>query len=99
MTVPDVTVVTAVYNTMPYLTRCLTSLMEQTIGLDRLEVIAVDDGSSDGSGRELDRFAQRYPDTVKVIHQANSGGPAVPSTSCSRRMTPRHMTLTSGLPE
>ncbi|MEU7277242.1 glycosyltransferase family 2 protein [Streptomyces sp. NPDC045431] len=79
MTTPDVTVVVAVYNTMPYLTECLNSLVGQSIGLDRLEVVAVDDGSTDDSGRELDRFAEKYPGTVKVIHQENSGGPAAPS--------------------
>ncbi|MBV7668672.1 glycosyltransferase [Streptomyces halstedii] len=76
---PDVTVVIAVYNTMPYLTECLNSLVGQSIGLDRLEIVAVDDGSTDTSGQELDRFAERYPGTVKVMHQANSGGPAAPS--------------------
>ncbi|WP_200210562.1 glycosyltransferase family 2 protein [Micromonospora coerulea] len=79
MSQPDVTVIVAVYNTMPYLTTCLTSLVEQTIGLDRLEVVAVDDGSTDGSAAELDRFAKRYPGTVTVLHQPNSGGPAAPS--------------------
>ncbi|MFD3522522.1 glycosyltransferase family 2 protein [Streptomyces sp. NPDC058653] len=76
---PDVTVVVAVYNTMPYLTECLNSLVGQTIGRERLEVVAVNDGSTDSSGAELDRFAELYPDTVKVIHQENSGGPAAPS--------------------
>ncbi|XCM32293.1 glycosyltransferase [Streptomyces parvus] len=76
---PDVTVVVAVYNTMPYLTECLDSLIRQSIGLERLEVVAVDDGSTDGSGTELDRYAERYPDVVKVLHQPNSGGPAAPS--------------------
>ncbi|MER7662309.1 glycosyltransferase family 2 protein [Streptomyces sp. NPDC096193] len=79
MTSPDVTVVVAVYNTMPYLTECLNSLVGQSIGLDRLEIVAVDDGSTDDSGAELDRFAKKYPKTVKVIRQANSGGPAAPS--------------------
>ncbi len=79
MTSPDVTVVVAVYNTMPYLTECLNSLVGQSIGLDRLEIVAVDDGSTDDSAAELDRFAKKYPNTVKVIHQANSGGPAAPS--------------------
>ncbi|ARF72503.1 glycosyl transferase [Kitasatospora albolonga] len=79
MTEPDVTVVVAVYNTMPYLTECLNSLVGQSIGTERLQVIAVDDGSTDDSGRELDRFAERYPGTVTVIHQENSGGPAAPS--------------------
>ncbi|MYX13663.1 glycosyltransferase [Streptomyces sp. SID8374] len=76
---PDVSVVVAVYNTMPYLTECLNSLVRQSIGLDRLEVVAVDDGSTDDSGAELDRFAERYPGVVKVLHQENSGGPAAPS--------------------
>lgn len=78
-TTPDVTVVVAVYNTMPYLTQCLNSLVGQSIGLRRLQIVAVDDGSTDDSGAELDRFAKEYPDTVKVIHQENSGGPAAPS--------------------
>ncbi|MCX4385617.1 glycosyltransferase [Micromonospora peucetia] len=91
MTVPDVTVVIAVYNTMPYLTRCLTSLVEQTIGRDRLEIIAVDDGSTDGSGRELDRFAESYPGTVQVLRQPNSGGPAAPSNRALERATGRYV--------
>ncbi|MFF5619083.1 glycosyltransferase family 2 protein [[Kitasatospora] papulosa] len=88
---PDVTVVVAVYNTMPYLTECLNSLVGQSIGLDRLEVIAVDDGSTDRSGAELDRFAEQYPDTVKVIHQANSGGPAAPSNRALDVATGRYV--------
>ncbi|WUH98683.1 glycosyltransferase [Spirillospora sp. NBC_00431] len=75
----DVTVVVAVYNTMPYLTGCLNSLVEQSIGAARMEVIAVDDGSTDGSGAELDRFAEEYPGIVRVLRQPNSGGPAAPS--------------------
>ncbi len=79
MTTPDVTVVIAVYNTMPYLTTCLDSLLEQSIGRDRLEVIAVDDGSTDDSGKVLDEYAAAHPDVIRVIHQENSGGPASPS--------------------
>jgi glycosyltransferase involved in cell wall biosynthesis len=75
---PDVSVIVAVYDSMPYLGACLTSLVEQTIGLDRMEIIAVDDGSTDGSGKELDRFAETWPGVVRVIHQTNSGGPAAP---------------------
>ncbi|GAA3054457.1 hypothetical protein GCM10020229_77750 [Kitasatospora albolonga] len=77
--VPDVTVVVAVYDTMPYLTVCLSSLVRQTLGPGRLEVVAVDDGSTDGSGAELDRFAAAHPGLFRVVHQPNSGGPAAPS--------------------
>ncbi|MEO3923857.1 glycosyltransferase [Micromonosporaceae bacterium B7E4] len=81
MIAPDVSVVVPVYNTMPYLTRCLDSLVRQTIGLPRMQVVAVDDGSTDRSGAELDRYAARYPEVFTVIHQPNSGGPAGP---CNR---------------
>ena len=75
---PDVTVIIPVYNTRPYLAACLDSLIAQTIGHDRLEVMAVDDGSTDGSGELLDEYAASYPDVVRVHHQPNSGGPAAP---------------------
>ncbi|WP_435285007.1 glycosyltransferase family 2 protein [Streptomyces bacillaris] len=86
---PDVTVVVAVYNTMPYLTECLNSLLGQSIGHERLEVIAVDDGSTDDSGRELDRFAAEHPDVITVVHQPNSGGPAAPSNRALELATGR----------
>ncbi|MEO3973399.1 glycosyltransferase family 2 protein [Streptomyces sp. CAU 1734] len=90
-TTPDVTVVVAVYNTMPYLTECLNSLVGQSIGLDRLEVVAVDDGSTDDSGAELDRFAERHPGVFKVVHQPNSGGPAAPSNRALELATGRYV--------
>ncbi|MES9536462.1 glycosyltransferase [Actinomadura sp. NPDC000600] len=89
--VPDVTVVVAVYNTMPYLTDCLNSLVGQSIGRDRMEVVAVDDGSTDGSGAELDRFAAEYPDVVTVLRQPNSGGPAAPSNRALDVATGRYV--------
>lgn len=66
-----------VYNSMPYLTETLTSVLEQDLPEERLEVIAVDDGSTDGSGEELDRFAANHP-RLTVIHQPNSGWPGMP---------------------
>jgi hypothetical protein len=78
---PDVTVIVPVYNALPYLTDCMDSLVRQSIGADRLEIIAVDDGSTDGSSEELSRFAQLYPGLVTVLRQANSGSPGGP---CNR---------------
>ncbi|GAA1400893.1 glycosyltransferase family 2 protein [Catellatospora coxensis] len=88
MTAVDVSVIVPVYNTMPDLRRCLNSLVNQTIGQDRMEIIAVDDGSTDGSPAELARFAERYP-SVKVIRQPNSGGPASPCNHGLRLATGR----------
>ncbi|GAA1935512.1 glycosyltransferase family 2 protein [Streptomyces sodiiphilus] len=78
MTVPDVSVIIGAYNAMPYLTRCVTSVVEQTIGQDRMEIITIDDGSTDGTGEELDRLATAHPGLLRVRHQKNSGGPGGP---------------------
>ena len=93
MTAPDVTVVVAVYNTMPYLERTLSSLVEQSIGVSRLQVIAVDDGSTDGSAETLDRYAAEHPTVFDVIHQPNSGGPAGPSNRALDVATGRYVSV------
>jgi len=75
---PDVTVVIGAYEAMPYLVECLASVEAQTIGPERIEVVAVDDGSTDGTGECLEEFAARAAMPVTVIRQDNSGGPSGP---------------------
>lgn len=65
-----VSVVVPIYNQEHYLTRCLTSLRRQTY--TNLEIILVDDGSTDGSGQICDQFAIEDP-RCKVIHKENGG--------------------------
>ncbi|WP_369271004.1 glycosyltransferase family 2 protein [Streptomyces sp. R11] len=78
VTQPDVTVIIGAYEAMPYLVECLASVEAQTIGPGRIEVIAVDDGSTDGTGECLEEFAARAAMPVTVIRQGNSGGPSGP---------------------
>ncbi|MER7489325.1 glycosyltransferase family 2 protein [Streptomyces sp. NPDC126497] len=78
MAQPDVTVVIGAYEAMPYLVECLASVEAQTIGPERIEVVAVDDGSTDGTGEYLEEFAARAPMPVTVLRQENSGGPSGP---------------------
>ncbi|PKW07771.1 Glycosyl transferase family 2 [Streptomyces sp. 1222.5] len=78
MTQPDVSVIIGAYEAMPYLVECLASVEAQTIDPARLEVIAVDDGSTDGTGGCLEEFAARAPMPVTVVRQDNSGGPSGP---------------------
>ena len=75
---PTVSVIIAAYNAMPYVTRCITSVAEQSIGQDALQVIVVDDGSTDGTAKELDRLSEVHPGLLTVSHQENSGGPSAP---------------------
>ncbi|MDN3240429.1 glycosyltransferase family 2 protein [Glycomyces tritici] len=67
-----------VHNAMPYLLQCLQSVVDQTIGTAKLEVIAVDDGSTDGSGEALDEFAAAHPGLARIVHQEASGTPSAP---------------------
>lgn len=65
-----ISVIVPVYNPGGYLAPCLESLIAQTYR--NLEMILVDDGSTDGSGAVCDAFA-RLDGRIKVIHQQNSG--------------------------
>ncbi|WP_405390872.1 glycosyltransferase [Streptomyces sp. NBC_01102] len=75
---PDVSVVIGAYEAMPYLIRCLESVEAQTLPAGRMEIIAVDDGSTDGTGKYLEEFAARTAIPMRVIRQENSGGPSGP---------------------
>jgi glycosyltransferase involved in cell wall biosynthesis len=76
-TEPDVSVIVPVYNGAPYLERCYGSIAAQSLGSNRVQVIFIDDGSTDDSPAMLDRIASENP-SVDVFHTANSGGPAAP---------------------
>lgn len=65
-----ISVIIPIYNTAPYLERCLSSITLQTYG--NLEIICVDDGSTDGSGRIVDQFSERDKRVV-ALHQQNAG--------------------------
>jgi len=72
-----VSVIVPVFNTEPYLVECLDSLLAQDMPSGEFEIVAVDDGSTDGSGRILDDYADRHG-RVRVLHQENSGWPGRP---------------------
>jgi glycosyltransferase involved in cell wall biosynthesis len=66
----DVSVVIPVYNAQKYLDVCLKSVVEQS--LENLEIICVNDGSTDGSPAILRKYADRDK-RVKIINKENSG--------------------------
>ena len=65
-----VSVIVPIYNVEEYLERCIESILRQSY--NNLEIILVDDGSTDRSGEICDAFAQK-DNRVKVIHQVNGG--------------------------
>ena len=58
------------YNSEAYMRNCIHSLLA---GGEEVEIIIVDDGSSDGTGAIADEYAQKYPTIVKAVHQENGG--------------------------
>lgn len=68
---PKISVIIPVYNVKQYLQQCLQSLVDQKI-FHELEVVAVNDGSTDGSAEILNDFFGKYPN-IQVINQENQG--------------------------
>jgi len=67
---PLISVIVPVYNVAQYLDACLESIVSQSY--PHLEILVVDDGSTDGSGNQCDRWAERDR-RIRVIHQPNGG--------------------------
>ena len=65
-----ISVIVPVYNVKPYLDDCVRSLLAQTVPV---EIILVDDGSTDGSALLCERYAEEYPDTVRSLRVENGG--------------------------
>ena len=69
----DFSVVMSVYNVEQFLREAVSSLEHQRFGFSRIQLILVDDGSSDGSGAICDTYGKKYPDNVIVVHKKNGG--------------------------
>ena len=72
-----ISVIVPVYNVEPYVAKCIESIQNQSY--QYLEIILVDDGSTDDSGDICDQYAS-YDDRIKVIHQENAGLSAARNT-------------------
>ena len=61
-----------VYNVEKYLEQCVDSLLSQDYN-GEYEIILVDDGSTDHSGKICDEYAEKSPEKIKVVHKKNEG--------------------------
>lgn len=67
-------VVMAIYNTSEYLPQAIDSVINQTIGFkDNIQLILVNDGSTDSSEQICFEYRDKYPDNVVVLSQSNQG--------------------------
>ena len=59
-----ISVILPCYNVSAYIDRCLTSIINQTIGVDALEIICVDDASTDNTWQKLQDWEKNIPKTL-----------------------------------
>lgn len=65
------TIIVPTYNMERYLTECLSSLMVDTATLSKLEILVINDGSTDSSSNIAHQFESKYPESFKVIDKEN----------------------------
>lgn len=66
-------IVMSVYNVEPFIDEAVHSIIEQDIGFENIQLVFVDDGSTDNSGKICDRYNAEYPNNIIVIHKRNAG--------------------------
>ena len=79
-----ISVIVPIYNVAPYLEECCEAIANQTY--KNIEIILIDDGSTDASGKICDEFAKK-DSRARVIHKKNGG------LSSSRRYSKRRTTI------
>jgi glycosyltransferase involved in cell wall biosynthesis len=68
---PAVTIIVPVYNVETYLEKCLTALVNQT--LHDIQIIIVDDGSTDESCKIIEKFKEKYSEKIICVKKENGG--------------------------
>lgn len=70
------------YNCEQYLDKCITSFLNKDV-LDKLDVIIVNDGSTDGTEAIARKYSEAYPQSVRFISQVNKGHGGALNTGCA----------------
>lgn len=72
-----ITIGIPVFNGEHHVNVCIDSILNQTMDQQHIEIIAVNDGSTDRTAEVLDFYANAFPN-IRVVHQLNTGGPGAP---------------------
>lgn len=71
------------YNSQAFLDKCIGSMLSQPI-LDKLEILVVNDGSTDATAEIAQRYCSQYPSVVRLISQENKGHGGALNTGCAQ---------------
>lgn len=69
----QISIIIPCYNAAPYIDRCLASIQAQTFGMDKLEIICIDDASTDNTWEYLKKWEQRFPEQILLVHLETNG--------------------------
>ena len=72
-------IVVAAYNRGSMIDECLKSFCDDKI-IDDIEVIVVNDGSTDDTAKRVEKYCKKYPKSIKLINQENAGAGAAVNT-------------------
>jgi Glycosyl transferase family 2 len=78
---PSVSVLMPAYNAERFVAEAIESALEQDYPADKLELIVVDDGSTDSTAAIVARYVERHPGRVRLIRQPNAGNVAATNTA------------------
>ena len=70
-----ISVVIPVYKVEDYIAECLDSIIKQTIGIENIEVLAVDNASPDNSISIIKKYQEKYPHNIKILTITENNGP------------------------
>ena len=73
-----VTVVTAAYNAQKFIRKTIDSVINQSIGMDQIEYIIINDCSTDGTDKIIQEYTAKYKNICTVTLQENNGSPGTP---------------------
>ena len=73
-----ISVIIPVYNAEEYLERAINSVLKQTLGFENIELILIDDKSTDNSRKIIQKFADKYVNIIPIFLEKNTGSPSVP---------------------
>ena len=76
-----ISIIMPIFNVEKYIERSFNSILNQTMDLNDIEVIMVDDCSTDSTQNIVKKYEEKYPNFKAVYHEKNSGGCAVPRNS------------------
>lgn len=62
-----ISIIIPCYNVENFIDRCLTSIISQTIGLSHMEIIVINDASTDNTLEKLKQWEQKYSDIITIL--------------------------------